>query len=100
MSAVHTTSLMPESDAPSFPSLDRFCSVARTVEILSDAWSFLVLRECFFGARRFEQFQGVLGVPRNTLVQRLATLTELQLLSRVSYSSASSRFEYRLTEKG
>ena len=41
-------------------SRDRACSVARTVEILSDAWMFLVLRESFFGARRFEQFQHIL----------------------------------------
>ncbi|HVK94057.1 MAG TPA: helix-turn-helix domain-containing protein [Noviherbaspirillum sp.] len=94
----------PASDAsaaePGFPSLDRFCSVARTVEILSDAWSFLVLRECFFGARRFEQFQSVLGLPRNTLVKRLHKLTELDLLQKVSYSETSTRFEYRFTDKG
>jgi DNA-binding HxlR family transcriptional regulator len=81
-------------------SLDRFCSVARTVEILSDAWSFLVLRECFFGTRRFEQFQSVLQLPRNTLVKRLTKLTELGLLRKVSYSVGSNRFEYRFTDKG
>jgi DNA-binding HxlR family transcriptional regulator len=86
--------------APHFPTVDRFCSVARTVEILSDAWSFLVLRECFFGARRFEQFQSVLGLPRNTLVKRLNKLTELGLLCKVGYSTTSTRFEYRFTDKG
>lgn len=81
------------------PSLDRLCSVARTVEILSDAWSFLVLREAFFGTRRFEGFQSVLRLPRNTLVQRLNSLTELGLLRKASYSN-STRFEYRFTAQG
>lgn len=101
MPAVQSASPLRDADAaPSFPSLDRFCSVGRTVEILSDAWSFLVLRECFFGARRFEQFQGVLRLPRNTLVKRLHKLTELGLLRKVAYSASAARFEYRLTEQG
>lgn len=101
MSAVQPKSATPPVEAePGFASLDRFCSVGRTVEILSDAWSFLVLRECFFGARRFEAFQSVLKLPRNTLVKRLHKLTELGLLRKVAYSASASRFEYRLTEQG
>jgi DNA-binding HxlR family transcriptional regulator len=76
------------------------CSVARTLEILSDAWMFLVLRESFFGARRFEQFQSRLRLPRNTLVLRLGKLCELGLLKKQGYSNASSRFEYLLTDRG
>ncbi len=91
------TQFVPEGN---FLSLNRFCSVARTVEILSDAWMFLVLRESFFGARRFEQFQSVLQLPRNTLVVRLNTLTELGLMHKVSYSAGTTRFEYRLTDMG
>jgi DNA-binding HxlR family transcriptional regulator len=79
---------------------ERYCSVARTVEILSDAWSFLVLRECFFGLTRFEQFQNMLGLPRNTLAKRLKKLTDLGLLRTVAYSSRPVRFEYRFTDKG
>lgn len=82
------------------PSRDRACSVARTVEILSDAWMFLVLRESFFGARRFEQFQHVLKLPRNTLIVRLRKLTNLGLMHKVGYSSSASRYDYRLTEMG
>jgi DNA-binding HxlR family transcriptional regulator len=89
--------LQPEAHERSF---DRFCSVARTVEILSDSWSFLVLREAFFGTTRFEGFQGVLRLPRNTLVARLNNLTELGLLRKVSYSATSTRFEYRFTRQG
>jgi DNA-binding HxlR family transcriptional regulator len=80
--------------------LERYCSVARTVEILSDAWSFLVLREVFFGSTRFEQFQSVLGLPRNTLAKRLKKLTDLGLLRTVRYSSRPVRYEYRFTDKG
>lgn len=103
MSAVHHTTshtAVPAEAEPQFLSLDRICSVARTVEILSDAWSFLILRECFFGARRFEQFQSLLGLPRNTLVKRLNKLTELGLLRKASYSVGSPRFEYRFTDQG
>lgn len=81
-------------------SVDRFCSVARTVEILSDAWMFLVLRESFFGARRFEHFQSRLQLPRNTLVIRLNKLTELGLMVKVGYSAGQTRFEYRLSDQG
>lgn len=81
-------------------SVDRFCSVARTVEILSDAWMFLVLRESFFGARRFEHFQNRLQLPRNTLVIRLNKLTELGLMQKVVYSAGQTRFEYRLSQQG
>jgi len=81
-------------------SVDRYCSVARTVEILSDAWMFLVLRESFFGARRFEHFQRRLQLPRNTLVIRLNKLTELGLMKKVGYSTGQNRFEYRLSDKG
>ena len=78
----------------------RFCSVARTVEILSDPWSFLVLRECFFATRRFEQFQSRLGVSRTTLAKLLKKLTTLGLLTKKQYSSRPPRFEYRFADKG
>ncbi len=81
-------------------SLERCCSVARTVEILSDPWSFLVLRECFFGTRRFEKFQSVLGISRTTLAKLLRKLTALGLLRKDRYSSRPLRFEYRFTEMG
>jgi DNA-binding HxlR family transcriptional regulator len=92
--------LQQAQSQPHFPLRDRFCSVGRAVEIMSDAWCFLVLRECFFGARRFEQLQSALQLPRNTLVKRLTKLTELGLLRREHYSPTSSRVEYRFTDKG
>ena len=79
---------------------ERNCSVGRTVAILSDSWAFLVLRESYFGATRFETFQLALGIPRQTLTQRLRTLTLQGLLHRVQYSDRPKRSEYRLTPMG
>src|SRR5215468_2300878 len=79
---------------------ERNCSVARTVAIVSDSWAFLVLRESYFGATRFETFQSALGIPRQTLTQRLRMLTVQGLLRQVQYSDRPKRSEYRLTTMG
>ena len=79
---------------------ERNCSVGRTVAILSDSWAFLVLRECYFAATRFETFKSALGIPRATLTQRLRMLTAQGLLRRVQYSERPKRFDYHLTEVG
>ena len=76
------------------------CSVARTVDILGDWWTPLVLRECFYGVRRFDDFQRVLGIGRNVLTQRLGRLVAEGLLERTRYSERPERYEYVLTEKG
>ena len=78
----------------------RNCSVDRTLSILSDAWSFLVLREMYLGARRFDQIQDVLGLPRSTLSERLVRLSAGGVICRQPNRDAPSRFEYRLTESG
>jgi DNA-binding HxlR family transcriptional regulator len=79
---------------------ERNCSVGRTIAILSDSWAFLILRESYFGATRFETFQSALGLPRATLTQRLRTLTAQGLLRRVHPADGLLRFEYRLTAMG
>jgi DNA-binding HxlR family transcriptional regulator len=79
---------------------ERNCSIARTVGILSDAWTFLVIREAFFGARRFETFRSSLGLPRATLIERLRRLTEQGIFRQERYSETSQRVEYRLTRAG
>jgi DNA-binding HxlR family transcriptional regulator len=79
---------------------ERNCSVGRTVAILSDSWAFLVLRESYFGATRFETFQSALGIPRQTLTERLRMLTAQGLLRTVQYSERPKRSEYRLTTMG
>ncbi len=55
------------------------CSIARTSNILGDWWTPLVLREAFFGVRRFDDFATRLGIGRNVLTQRLNRLTEEEI---------------------
>jgi DNA-binding HxlR family transcriptional regulator len=76
------------------------CSVARTMNLLGDWWTPLVLREAFYGIRRFDRFQSELGIARNTLADRLATLVEQGLMTKEPYQADPVRHEYLLTEKG
>lgn len=80
--------------------LEKHCSVARTLEILGDPWAFLTLRGCFFGLRRFNQIQEHGQVPRRLLAGRLRSLVERGILVRRQYEKRPPRFEYRLTENG
>ena len=79
---------------------DQNCSIARSLEVLGDRWTILVMREAFMRVRRFEDFQRNLGVARNVLTDRLGRLVEEGILERVPYQDRPARFEYRLTEKG
>lgn len=79
---------------------ERRCSIASTVGILSDAWAFLVIREAFFGSKRFEEFRSGLEITRATLTDRLRRLTHEGILRESSYSDTSSRVEYKLTKAG
>jgi DNA-binding HxlR family transcriptional regulator len=78
------------------------CSIARTLRIVGERWSLLVLREAFHGNTRFEQFLEHVGCARNLLSQRLVTLVEHGILDRDSYQDPGqrARYEYRLTDKG
>jgi DNA-binding HxlR family transcriptional regulator len=76
------------------------CSIARTVDLLGDWWTPLVLREAFYGVRRFDEFQQSLGIGRNILTERLRRLVDNGLLERRKYQDRPQRHEYRLTEKG
>lgn len=81
--------------------LDReACSVARTLSVIGDRWTLMVLRECFLGARRFEEFETRLGIARHVLADRLRKLTDADVLGKVAYQERPRREEYRLTEKG
>ena len=72
----------------------------RTLAVVSDHWTFLILREAFFGTRRFDEIHQNLGISRNVLTQRLSALVEHGVLRRVPYQSSPERHEYRLTESG
>jgi DNA-binding HxlR family transcriptional regulator len=76
------------------------CSVARTISVIGDRWTLMVLRDCFLRVRRFEDFQARLGITRHVLADRLRKLTRLGVLRRVPYQARPRRDEYRLTEKG
>ena len=76
------------------------CSVARTLELVGERWTLLVVRDAFLGRRRFEEFQESLGIARNVLADRLAKLVEHGIFVRVRYQERPERFEYRLTDKG
>ncbi len=76
------------------------CSIARTLELVGDRWTFLVLRDVFLGIRRFDALQRDLGVARNVLAARLERLVGEGVLAKVPYSERPLRHEYRLTDKG
>ncbi|RZG85807.1 transcriptional regulator [Acinetobacter sp. WCHAc060033] len=76
------------------------CSIARTLSVLGDRWTMLILRNSFMGIRRFDDFQENLGVTRHVLSERLKRLVEQEILVKVPYIDRQERFEYRLTEKG
>ena len=76
------------------------CSIARTLEIVGERWTLLIIRDVFLGLRRFDQLQESLGVARNVLAERLNRLVAEGILERVQYSERPLRFEYRLTKKG
>lgn len=85
----------PRVDLSSFE-----CSVARTLDVVGDKWTLLVLRDAFYGVRRFEDFAGDLGIARNVLTDRLARLVDAGVLRRERYQDHPPRHEYRLTAKG
>jgi DNA-binding HxlR family transcriptional regulator len=70
------------------------------MDLLGDWWTPLVLREAFYGVRRFDEFQHALGIARNTLADRLRRLVDEGLLEKELYTREPMRYEYRLTEKG
>lgn len=76
------------------------CSIARTLSIIGDRWTMLVLRDAFSGIRRFEHFQNSLELTRHVLADRLKKLEREGILKRVKYQERPDRYEYRLTEKG
>lgn len=79
---------------------DMNCGIGQALEVIGDWWSLLIVRDAFFGVRRFGDFQKDLGIARNILTARLQHLVEHGVLERVDVGTAGQHFEYRLTEKG
>jgi DNA-binding HxlR family transcriptional regulator len=76
------------------------CSIARTLSIVGERWTLIVLTELFLGRRRFDEIQEERGIASNILSQRLATLVDEGIAERRRYSEHPERFEYHLTDKG
>jgi DNA-binding HxlR family transcriptional regulator len=79
---------------------DEPCSLARTVAVIGDRWTLLVLRECFLRVRRFEAFQANLGITRHLLAARLKKLVRFGVLQQIAYQARPVRHEYILTQRG
>ena len=76
------------------------CSVARTLEVVGERWTWLIVRDAFLGMTRFGEFHQSLGIARNVLTDRLNRLVDDGVFERVRYSERPPRYEYRLTEQG
>jgi DNA-binding HxlR family transcriptional regulator len=79
---------------------DMNCSVAQTLEVVGEWWTMLIVRDCFLGITRFDDFHQRLGISRNILTDRLDHLVERDVLVRVPYQEHPVRYDYRLTDKG
>jgi DNA-binding HxlR family transcriptional regulator len=79
---------------------ERVCSIAKALTVTGDWWSGLIVRACFFGTRRFDEFQRRLEIAPNILSARLRRLVELEILTKEEYQAWPVRHEYRLTDKG
>src|SRR6201994_2084973 len=95
-----TVASLREPDAPTPPEL--MCSIARSLCVLGERWTFLILREAFFGVTRFSEFRDRLRVAPGVLTQRLARLTEAGVLTREPYQEPGrrARYAYQLTPAG
>jgi DNA-binding HxlR family transcriptional regulator len=79
---------------------DMACSIARTLDVIGEPWSPLILRDLYVGFTRFEQIQADLGISRKVLAERLKWLVDNGIVERQEYSSRPPRYEYMLTGKG
>jgi DNA-binding HxlR family transcriptional regulator len=82
--------------------MESSCAIARTLSVLSDRWSFLILRDLFTGASKFAELRSSLGIASDVLSARLATLVESGVLEKIPYHEPGqrTRFAYRLTPAG
>src|ERR1700742_508537 len=78
------------------------CSIARSLDILGERWTFLILREAVSGVTRFADFGKTLGVAPDVLTDRLTTLVQAGVMTKEPYQEPGrrQRYEYRLTEAG
>ena len=82
----------------SFETID--CSIARTMAILGEPWTALILRDLFIGVTRFDALHAHLGVSRKVLAVRLSRLADEEIVVKTAYAQRPERFDYILTGKG
>ena len=86
--------------ATAAPVNDQPCPVARSVDLIGDRWSLLIVRDAFDGMRRFSDFQRSLGVARNILSDRLKKLVDAGVLQTEAAAEGSAYQAYVLTPRG
>ncbi len=79
---------------------DQVCSIARSLEVIGERWTILILRDALLGAQRFEEFQEKLGIASNVLTSRLKLLCDEGVLERLPDENRPGRPKYVLTDKG
>lgn len=78
---------------------DENCPIARSLEVIGERWTLLIVRDAFYGVRRFTDFQTHLGIPKAVLSRRLTVLVQEGILDTAA-AVAGRRDEYVLTSKG
>lgn len=76
------------------------CTLARALELIGERWTLLIVRDAFYGVRRFNHFRDHLDIPRAVLVERLATLVDNGILARRPDPEHAARYLYELTPLG
>lgn len=94
-----------ETDPPRVPPVTATtpppdCSIQRTLDVIGDRWTLLIVRDLFRGVRRFSRIQEDLGIAKNLLTDRLGALVEAEIVEKTPYQERPLRYEYRLTAKG
>ena len=76
------------------------CPIARTLAILGDRWTLLIIRNAFMKTSRFDDFQKQLGITRHLLAERIKRLVDNNIFEKIVYQESPKRYEYKLTDKG
>jgi DNA-binding HxlR family transcriptional regulator len=79
---------------------DQVCSIARSLEVIGERWTLLILRDAVLGLERFEEFQDSLGIASNVLTNRLKLMCDQGVLERLPDEKRPGRPRYVLTDKG
>ncbi|MEM6534124.1 MAG: helix-turn-helix domain-containing protein [Pseudomonadota bacterium] len=76
------------------------CPIAGFLNLFGDRWTWLIVREAFYGSTRFTEFERYTGIAKNLLADRLSMLVEMGILEKQDIGARGTRFAYKLTKKG